>query len=48
MQVFFAPNVTSPLGKGKLVCNYVIISHSEAQLMHSVTVPEEGEVWCMV
>lgn len=44
---FFATDVTSPLGKGKLVCNYVIISHPEAQLMHSVTPPQKGEVCWM-
>lgn len=44
---FFVTNVTSPLGKGKLVCNYVIISHPEAQLMRSVTLPEKGEVCWM-
>lgn len=37
-----ATRVTSPLGKGKLVCNYVIINHPEAQLMRFVTLPEEG------
>jgi len=34
---FFVTTVNSRLGKGKLVCNYVLIRHSEAQLIHSIT-----------
>lgn len=34
---FFVTTVNSHLGKGKLVCNYVLIRHSEAQLIHSIT-----------